>query len=148
MSRFILIVALFGSLLLPGLAGAFPNVIYNPATGSLRFTNDTSKPLAAMYIISESHALTGSPLSIPGAILDSADLPYGLTYLNLPPGDHNVGNVVEPGTPISDLSGFFYLHTLLSRPYPVGTPEPSSALLVTLGGLTLTQLARTRRLRR
>ena len=132
-------VALGTGYFLGGVAAAAPCVIYNPATGNLQFVNDTNDPLAAFYITSQSGNNFSTDRSkyvpIQGAILDLGDLPLGFTYLNFPVGSFNAGNVVLPGTPITDLRAQYY--TSISPPTgpfdAVCIPEPAGAILAAVG---------------
>jgi len=141
MKRFIVAFSFLAIALAPSLADAFPNVIYNPSNGNIQFVNDTSGSLFAMYIVSPNNRITGTALPIPGAILDTADQPFGLAYINMPSGTHNAGNVIQPGTPYSELSAYFY-YTPFAGPFPVGTPEPASIAMVFLGGIAVFQARR------
>lgn len=118
------------------LASAFPDVIYNPSNGNVQFVNDTLGSLFAMYIISPNNRIIGTALHISGAILDPADQPSGLTYINMPPGMHNADDVVQPGTPHSEISGYFY-YTPFNGPFPVGTLEPTSIAMAMPGGIAV-----------
>ncbi len=143
MKRLIVVFSFLTISLAPSLASAFPNMIYNPSNGNIQFVNDTPNPLFAMYILSPTNRITGTALMIPGATRDNTEQPWALSYLSVPPGVHNVGNVIQPGTLASDLSAFFY-YTPGNGPFPIGTPEPATALLAALAGTPLVQLARRR----
>jgi hypothetical protein len=132
---------------LPVVAAAFPTVNYNPTTGKIFFINDSSVTLAHMTLLSSAGTITGDPLDISGTIVDRSERPFALTYLNVPPGQHDVGNIIVPFTPFFDLSGYFR-YSLLGPPLDFGTPEPSSAILATLGSVALTYLTRACRHRR
>jgi hypothetical protein len=123
-----------------GVSQAVPTVWYNAVTGNVEFQNDTANPLAVAYITSGSGKLSGTPLDIPGAETDPGDLPSALTYLNLPAGKFSAGNVVEPGTLITDI-GFKYFATFgagaqeqtgLVLPSVV-IPEPATLAMAGMG---------------
>jgi hypothetical protein len=141
MKNIIAALAFIALSLFPGVASAVPDVIYNPSNGNIQFVNDTPNSLFAMYILSPTNRITGAALQIPGATLDTADQPFALAYLFVPPGTHNVGNVIQPGTPFSELSGFFY-YTPFSGPFRAGTPEPSSCLMAAMSVLAVAGGAR------
>jgi len=84
--------------------------------------------------------------SFPGATFDSADLPGAFTYLSFPEvGFHDgyVGNVVVPGTDVSDLSGY-YRTSFLDPPQPFGFvwSEPTSSAIGAVGALAFVSLSR------
>jgi hypothetical protein len=110
--------------LIPSIASAFPNVIYNPANGNSQFVNDTPALLFAMYIISPNHRITGTALPISGAIVDNFDQPYGLAYLNMPPGTHNAGSLGR------SLPNFRHSFTIRRSkvPFQSGLPIPPPSL--------------------
>ena len=141
MKNVIVILALVALPLFPNVASAAPDVIYNPSNGNIQFVNDTSNSLFAMYILSPTNRITGVALEIPGATRDTADQPFALAYLFVPPGTHNVGNVIQPGTPFSELSGFFYYRPF-NGPFRAGTPEPSSCLMAAMSVLAVAGGAR------
>jgi hypothetical protein len=120
-------------------ASAVPTAYHNPATGSLRIINDVpGPPLPMVWVSSKSGRLfdmADAYASVPGAIFDIADVPTGITYLNFPVGDYEIGNVVAPGTSCSDLFIGYYVHSLLTPPNVgviICVPEPSSGVMITL----------------
>ena len=75
-----------------------------------------------------------SYLPVPGAIFDVADIPYGITYLNFRAGDYPIGNVIEPGTPCSDLTlGYYYGDGPAFTSAVVCVPEPVTFSMVGCG---------------
>ena len=104
-------------------------------------SNDTGSTIFAFYVISASgnkFTTNGSAFaSIPGATFDGGDLPLGFTYINFPVGIYNVGNVVVPNTPLSDLRAY-YRQTFSSPEVGVLTrwfPEPSGLTLFGIGAI-------------
>ncbi|MBA4106357.1 MAG: hypothetical protein C0485_11415 [Pirellula sp.] len=128
-------------------ASAVPTVWYNPANGSIHFNNDHAGPLAHISFISESGSLRDASwlLSIPGAVKDNSELPFAFTYLGLPVGVTYAGNIVQPGTPISDLHYQYRLDSFL-EPISQGVwfliPEPTSCTLGVMSALALVGTAR------
>ena len=149
--RKILAIAVVAVMGLTSVASAAPKAIYNPATGNVVFVNDTAAAFPAAYLLSASSALTtdGSKLmDIPGATKDNADLPMGYTYLNLPVGTFNTGNMVTPGTALADLT-FQYYEVSLTTPVKTGTvelavniPEPTTLAMAGLGLIGVVAAAR------
>ena len=117
---------------------AVPTAYHNPATGSLRIVSDL-EILPALYVLSASHRFVVTPesyLSVPGALFDVVgDTPLGITYLYFPVGDYTLGNVVEPGTPCSDLTLGYYHYS--EFPPVTGVivclPEPATFSMVGCG---------------
>jgi hypothetical protein len=139
--RRICLVAFLATLAVPSISQGAPNAVYNPANGNVTLINDSPNPLFAITIKSELGTLTGTPVAIPGSVIDTADQPFFLAYFNLPTGTHNIGNIAAPNAPSSDLSGYFQ-YTATGPRYPFGVPEPSS--LAILGGGALLGLAKLR----
>ena len=142
--------ALFG-LQLHSAAYAVPRGMYHPASGAIFLSNDTGGDLAHISVLSAGGNLRTDPAlyaSFPGAIFDSGDLPGAFTYLSFPevglfsPGSY-VGNVVVPGTPLSDLSGY-YRSSFLDPPQPLGFvwSEPTSSAIGAVGALAFVSLSR------
>jgi len=143
MKRLIIAFSLIALAVGASVAHAYPDMWYNPRTGSITFINDTPSSLYAMYILSPSGRITGTALNIPGATLGTNDQPMALHYLSVPPGGHTIGNVVQPGTPATEISGFFYYAPLDGPfPFPIDTPEPATGLLAAMSGAALVHLAR------
>lgn len=137
-TRFALaLVILAGSLVRPAAADVL--AIYNAANGNVRIRNDLAGRLTAVLLKSGSPGLAefplgdnlpGTPLFLPGATLDAGDQPHAVVYLNYPVGNYNIGNVVTPGTPLSDLSLEFYFPDLRTPPqFGRVIPEPAAATL-------------------
>lgn len=130
---------------------AIPCALYNPANGNIKITNDLSYTLAAVLLKSGAPGLGqlglgtaiisgGNP--VPGTIRDEGDLPGNLVWLNFPVGTFDIGNIIAPSTPISDLRLEYYDGPALTAPPRQGIsciPEPTSAALyaVALGGIAL-----------
>jgi hypothetical protein len=118
-------------------ASAIPTAYHNPATGNLRIRNDSSA-LAALWVQSASTRMVvtqNSYAAIPGAIFDFNDTPIGITYLDFPPGEYDIGNVVESGTPCADLSLGFYYYGLTAPPgvgVIICVPEPSTVAMTAI----------------
>lgn len=124
---------------------ALPTAYYNPATGGIYLKNDTGGKLSVVAIYSETInnvARTDPSLyaTIPGAIFDSADLPYGFTYLNFPRTDGlargiHIGDVIATGIPTSALTGVWYPGSLFTGlPFQLTIteiPEPTALALST-----------------
>ncbi|RIK77972.1 MAG: hypothetical protein DCC67_12075 [Planctomycetota bacterium] len=93
---------------------AAPTAIYNPETGNLRLTNDVASMALAFDSFSRqayTSNLAGFTITqtLPsGAKFDQGDLPWAFALLNLPAGSFDIGNVVVPFTPPSDLRLFSY----------------------------------------
>jgi hypothetical protein len=118
---------------------AVPTAYHNPATGSLRIVNDL-ETLPYLCVLSASQRFVLTPesyLPIPGAGSDVADSPYGIAYFNIRVGDYTIGNVVEPGTPCSDLT-LQYERGAVTPPLAyfgviVCVPEPATFSMVGCG---------------
>ena len=143
---------------IPNLAQSAPWIFYDPTSGGVWLKNDTGANFTNFSVISAgNHLKTDANLfaSVPGAILDSADLPSVFTYLDFPPTNSFlglfVGNVVTPGTPPADLSGHYRIDPIgpgVSIPGPVELiPEPASGLLSAIGVLIFTATVRRSRCR-
>lgn len=123
-------------------ASAVPTVWYNPANGSIHFNNDHAGPLAHISFFSDSGSLRDASwlLDIPGAVKDNSELPFTFTYLGLPVGVTYAGNIVQPGTPITDLRYRYRLDSFL-EPISQGVwfliPEPTSCTLAVMSALAL-----------
>ncbi|MBL9162085.1 MAG: PEP-CTERM sorting domain-containing protein [Planctomycetaceae bacterium] len=126
-------------------AVAAPIAYYNPSSGNIRFGNDTGGTLAGMYL----QSLSGDKVindpnrfaQIPGTTFNSGDLPFGFTYFGFPPTSPvntfptslDIGNVIVPGTPTSDLSvGAFNALMVEFIGTVVGVPEPATLPMVGL----------------
>jgi hypothetical protein len=117
-------------------AQAVPTAYHNPATGSLRIVNDL-ETLPVLYVVSMSQRFVVAPESyfpVSGAIFDIADIPYGITFLNMHVGDYPIGNVIEPGTPCSDLTLAYERGSVDPPPKYFGVivcvPEPATFSIV------------------
>ncbi len=134
--RIVLALLLVSSL--SSVAGAAPSVVYNYVTGKFWIINDSGGSLANASLLSFGGNLTtpSAMLSIPGTVKDDSEFPFALTYLGLPPGTHNTGFVIMPGTSPSDLTFEYRVKSLL-EPVTLGTgivtPEPSALALATCG---------------
>lgn len=134
-----------------GNADAAPRGYYNPTTGAIFLSNDTGADLVHITVFSAGGNLRTDPAlyaTFPGAIFDSADLPGAFTYLSFPEvglfsPDSYVGNVVVPGTPGSDLSGY-YRSSVFDPPQPLDFvwSEPTSSAIGAVGALAFVALSR------
>ena len=126
------------ALQLSNAANAAPMGYYNPTTGAIFLSNDTGGSLDHITIVSASGQLRPDPAlyaAFPGAVFDQGDLPGAFTYLYYPqvglfsPASF-IGNVIVPGTPQSDLSGY-YRRSFLDPPELVRfiESEPASSAL-------------------
>ncbi|MBA4106361.1 MAG: hypothetical protein C0485_11435 [Pirellula sp.] len=140
---------------LSSVAYAVPTICYNQATGGLWLSNDAGSPLKAIAVVSAmanfkpDFNLYAQP---PGAVFDSGDIPVAIAYLNFPTTGYSgifIGNVLNPGTPASDLSGFYYPDSLVQPPLPLGIcfPEPSSCVMAAMSALAFAGTARRARRR-
>jgi hypothetical protein len=149
MNKTFIITLLGATFCISSAAMAAPMMWYNPVNGGIYFTNDHTGPLANMSVISSTGSLktASSLLNIPGAVKDDSELPFAFTYLGLPVGQSFAGNIVQPGTPISDIRYEYRLNSLL-EPLKRGVicdlscPEPSSCLLAMATMYTLSMISR------
>lgn len=125
---------------------ATPTAWYNPVTGNVRLANDTGGVLGAIFMISNSNSMTsdgGAFAQVPGTVFDPGDLPSGWTYLSFPAQADSsyasalpIGNVVTPGTPLSDLVLQYRVSLTGGNPsngVVLEVPEPATAALAGLG---------------
>ena len=137
-------------------AVAAPMAYYNPASGNIRFGNDTGGTLEAIYLQSAfGTQVVNDPnrfTQIPGATFDPGGLPAEFLYLKFPPTGPvnafptsiNIGNVIVPGTPTSDLTlGAFDGFGPVFGTMVVEVPEP--ATVATVGGALVGLAAAKRR---
>jgi hypothetical protein len=114
-------------------AHAAPSAVYNPVTGHLELTNDATAAALVFDSASRLAYTTNSAnftvaSSLPGGVVfDQGDLPRGFTFLNLPAGVYDIGNVVVPTTPLADLQLFSYSN-LLGSPISGEITDQSSGL--------------------
>jgi hypothetical protein len=147
MNKILNVIAFAAAVCICHSAWAAPMVWYNPANGSIHFNNDHAGPLAHISFFSESGSLRDASwlLDIPGAVKDDSELPFVFTYLGLPKGVTFAGNVVQPGTPFSDLRYQYRLDSFL-EPISTGVwfliPEPTSCTMVVMSALALVGTAR------
>lgn len=119
-------------------AAAAPIAYYNPSSGNIRFSNDYGIPLVAIFLQSASAKVNNDPgqfAQIPGATFDPGDLPLGFAYMNFPatgsantfPTSIDIGNVIVPGTPRSDLTlGAINEFSILFSGTVTEVPEPAT----------------------
>lgn len=136
------------------IAVAPPTLYHNPATGQLWLTNPLGPPQTAaqgpiIYFKSASNGLiapVGNP--IPGAIYDTEDFPAAHTFYNVPIGTFNLGKLIQPGLPSSDITlSYLPFLSLPLNPLPgtVATiPEPATLCSATIALLGLAALRRGR----
>ena len=90
-------------------ASAVPTLFYTPSSGNLILVTDPGVALEVVNIKSPTGKLSAPAAEVlPSSVKDIADLPNFLVLINVPatngwPG-HNLGNIVTPGTPVSDLA--------------------------------------------
>lgn len=130
-----LILAAAVAVLVADVAVAAPSYGYNPANGNVFVWNDLDGPLNNLSVLSAGGHLTNAShmLDLPGAFKDDSEFPDALTYLNFPQGNWYLGAVVQPGTPLSDLTVRYRLPGQSTGPNLVilpGWPEPTSAALL------------------
>jgi len=131
-----------------GVASAAPKAVYDMATGNVKFVNDSGAALANATLISTAGTFKAAAdlLDIPTAVKDDSELPFAYTYLGLPNGESNTGNIVTPGTALADLH-FEYRTTSLLTPIIQGTvelavPEPATLAMAGLGLVGVVAAAR------
>jgi hypothetical protein len=137
--RSLLLATLIAAFTSANSAVAVPAAYYNPATGGIYIKNDFSSKLAAIAVYAPTFSNvaktdTSSYASIPGAIFDFGDLPYGFTYLNFPfTGDAPlglfIGDVIVPGVPSSSLIYVWAVGELFREQAVVEIPEPTPLTL-------------------
>lgn len=123
------------AVLVADVAVAAPQYFYNPGNGNIYVSNDLEGPLNNLSVLSASGHLTNPSqmLDLPGALKDDSEFPDALTYLNFPQGMWLLGAVVQPGTPVGDLTVRYRLPGQSTGPNRVilpGWPEPTSAVLL------------------
>jgi hypothetical protein len=108
-----------------------PTLYHHPATGNLWLTNPLGPPASRpdgpiIYFQSASNSLI-KPVTnpIPGSIYDPDEFPVANLFYNVPIGSFDLGQLVLPGVPTSDLSLKFFAFLV-----PPFTPEPG--LVVTI----------------
>lgn len=140
------------------IAATPPTLYHNPATGHLWLTNPLGPPLTAaqgpiIYFKSASNGLiapVGNP--IPGATYDTEDFPAAHTFYNVPIGSFNLGQLIQPGLPSSDITlSYLPFISLPLNPLPgivITIPEPATIGSATMALLALAALRRRRKLLR
>ena len=131
---------------------ASPVAYYNPATGYLTLSTDLGFR-HGLNIVSTSSQLTTDVSAynqIPGATLDTSDLPYAAAYYGVSLGRFDIGTVVTPRTPVDDLSlQWFGLRGALDDSFGHGfviqVPEPCGLALVAMFAPLLRRPRRTRK---
>ena len=133
-------------------ASATPTAYYDPATGSLTIKTDPGVALGVVNFKSAAGTLSAPAANVlPGVNKDTGDLPNFLVLFNAPASEqggfgHELGNIVTPGTPISDLSlGYFVQFG--SGAEQVGNvelrvPEPATLAMAGLGLIGIVAAAR------
>lgn len=129
-----------------------PTLYHDPATGHLWLTNPLGPPQTAdqgpiIYFKSASNGLiapVGNP--IPGAIYDTDDFPAAHTFYNVPIGSFDLGQLIQPGLPSSDITlSFLPFISLPLLPLPgavVTVPEPATICSAAVALLSLAVLRR------
>lgn len=134
-------IAILGAILLASHAQAVPTAYYNPANGHIQLANDVSA-LAAVALKSSTEQFSTSTAAyaeVPGALVVLDEVPAYVAYVPFPTGSFSLGNIVTPGTPISDLSGQYFFQLLDGdfRVTFIAVPEPSAATLVGVTAIAL-----------
>ncbi len=129
-----------------------PTLYHDPATGHLWLTNPLGPPQTAVqgpiiYFKSASNGLiapVGNP--IPVAIYDTEDFPAAHTFYNVPIGSFDLGQLIQPGLPSTDITLSFL--PLISSPLQpllgavVTVPEPATICSAAVALLALAALHR------
>lgn len=131
-----------------GVAKAAPTAYYNPANGNVVFSNDLGGALNNISLLSASSSLTQSSalLDVAGATKDDSEFPDALTYLAFPVGQHYIGAVVKPGTPLADLTMRYRNPGQTTGANTIGVvvevPEPATFAMAGLGLVGIVAAAR------
>ena len=130
-------------LLVACVAHAQPHVWYYQQTGLIQMRNDTGAPLAAFGMVSTNNNIKiDSSLFkvIDGATFDPGDLPFAFTYISFPDtsaypeGRINIGKVINPHTPVGDLSAVFFRSFVnpVREEAGINEPEPTTGALLAI----------------
>ena len=133
-----------------------PVLHHNPSTGNLWLTNTATVlgTAAGTWVFVESSGQNLLPLlvnPIPGSILVGGEVPAGFSFLLTPWGTFDLGPIVVPGTPSSDLSVNLAVSSFPME-FVAGTvvtvPEPASLATGCLSILSLAAFRRRQQARR
>jgi hypothetical protein len=133
---------------------AAPLLRYNTNNGNLNVVNDSGGTLAVVNIKSVGGTLNAPTFpdgAIPGAVVDTGDLPNFIALLNVPNGVFKLGpGTVNAGTQGNDLAMDYFV-TFTPGAQPVAAqvelfvPEPATIAMAGLGMIGMVAAARRRR---
>ncbi|MBA4106353.1 MAG: hypothetical protein C0485_11395 [Pirellula sp.] len=124
-------------------AHAAPLVWYYPETGFIQMRNDTGAPLALFGMVSTNNNIkidSSMFKVIDGPTFDPGDLPFAFTYISFPDtsaypeGRINIGKVINPHTPVGDLSAVFFRSFVnpVREEAGINEPEPTTGVLAAI----------------